>query len=144
MIGLTDKGAWRRKDGPETPRRRQRNVAAQESASEVALTTAPSLFLTQSARAALFGLDAFEANLRIWRGVLDAMREAGRAQQNAALESVRLQLKRGDHLGEQADEGPALFAPFLAARRAYEQIGDAVLSAQRQALDTMSAEAQPH
>ena len=108
------------------------------------MTTAPSLFLTQSARAALFGLDAFEANLRIWRGVLDAMREAGRAQQNAALESVRLQLKRGDHLGEQADEGPALFAPFLAARRAYEQIGDAVLSAQRQALDTMSAEAQPH
>jgi hypothetical protein len=108
------------------------------------LAVAPSLFLSQNVRAALFGLDTFEANLRIWRNVLDAMREAGRIQQDAALESLRTQFKRGDHLDEPAREGPALFAPFLAARRAYEQIGDAVLSAQRQALDTMSAETRPH
>lgn len=128
----------------QSPRRRQRRVAAEEAAPEVALSVAPSLFLSQSARAALFGLDAFEANLRIWRNVLDAMRDAGRIQQDAAFESLRTQLKRGDNLDEPANDGPALLAPFLAARRAYEQVGDAVLSAQRKALETMSGEAPPN
>jgi len=128
----------------QPPRRRERRAAAEEAAPEVALTVAPSLFLSQSVRAALFGLDAFEANLRIWRNVLDAMRDAGRIQQDAALEGLRTQFKRGDHLDEPVSEGPAFFASFLAAHRAYEQIGDAVFSAQRQALDTMSAEARPH
>jgi hypothetical protein len=105
---------------------------------------APTLFLTQSVRAALFGLDAFEANLRIWRNVLDAMREAGRSQQDTALESVRAQVKRTDLSGEPPAEAASLFAPFALAQRAYEQMGDAVLAAQRQLLEPVSTEVRPH
>lgn len=126
----------------ESPRRRRRPTVAQEAAPEAA-TRVPALFLTQSVRAALVGLDAFEANLRIWRNVLDAVREAGRVQQDAVFDNVRIQLRRSGRADEEALEAPALMAPLLAARRAYEQVGDAVLAAQRRALDQMSAEARP-
>lgn len=57
---------------------------------------------------------------------------------------MRAQLRSGEPLDEVSKEGAALMAPLLAARRAYEQIGDAVLLAQRQALDKIAEETRPH
>jgi hypothetical protein len=109
------------------------------------LSAAPQMFLAQSARAALFGLDAFEANLQIWRSVSDALNEVGRRQQDAVLESFRERLSTTSAAPIAAAADPApLVAPFEAVRTAYEIMGDAVLAVQRRTLEGLSGAASTH
>lgn len=118
-------------------RSRARAKAASEPGGPDAVSLAPQMFLAQGARAALFGLDAFEANLRIWRTAGDALREMARRQQDATLLGLheRLSSTNGSLILAHA---PSITAPFETAREAYEKIGDAVLTAQRRALEAMS------
>jgi hypothetical protein len=108
-----------------------------------ALAGAPQMFLAQSARAALFGLDAFEANLRIWRAVGEAMSEMARRQHEVAVQSMRERLpaENGEALAPM--DAMSLTAPFEAARAAYEKMGDALLAAQRRTLEAMTDTADP-
>jgi hypothetical protein len=66
--------------------------AAQSAASFDWMSAAPRTFLAQTAQAALLGLDAFEANLRIWRAAGAALNEMGERQQDAALQHLRTRL----------------------------------------------------
>ena len=108
-----------------------------------ALAVAPQMFLAQSARAALFGLDAFEANLRIWRAVGETMSEMARRQHEVAVQRMRERLpaENGEALAPM--DGMSLTAPFEAARLAYEKVGDALLAAQRRMLEEMTDAADP-
>lgn len=103
-----------------------------------ALSATPQMFLAQSARAALFGLDAFEANLWIWRTVGDALSEMGRRQQEAALQSMRERVSVSSAEAMAPRWEIPISAPFDAARAACMKVGDAVLAAQRRTLEAMS------
>lgn len=68
-----------------------------------------------------------------------------RGQQDALLEAMRVQLST-KVAPEGADEvapinfGAPFMAPMIAAAKAYEDVGDAVLAAQRNALSSFTAE----
>jgi hypothetical protein len=103
-----------------------------------AMYIAPQVFLAQSARAALFGLDAFEANLRIWRTIGEALNEIGRRQQDAVVQSLSERISDVPGRPIAATDAASIAAPFEAARVAYEKVGDAVLAAQRRTLEAIS------
>jgi hypothetical protein len=87
-----------------------------EAAIPPAAAVTPQMFLAQISRAALFGLDAFEANLRIWRTVIDALNEMSRSQQQAALRARECRSKL-----EVGQTAPAEMAPPVAPLQAQER-----------------------
>lgn len=110
--------------------------------------------LTPFAQAALFGLNAMQTNLRIWRGVSDSMRASMRAQQDAMLQlflngavAPKPPLKNGEDAekgGDAVEQSAAdLLTPVFAARRAYAQMSGAMLEAQRETLAALMRNAQP-
>jgi hypothetical protein len=101
----------------------------------------------QAASAARAGLDIMEANLGAFRGFMDTWRESARRQQDAFFSTVRTQIAGGaeatDKIDQSTDASAGLglyFAPFLAATKAYENIGAAVISAQRQAVEALNGQ----
>ncbi len=94
-------------------------------------------------QAASFWIDALQANLRNWRSVADAMTSAARARQDIALQL--LQSRAGAQDSAETPHAPAQFvAPMLAAQKAYQRMGAAILEAQKQTLHALSDYERPH
>lgn len=125
-------------------RSRARAKIGAELASLSAPSLAPQMFLAQSARAALFGLDAFEANLRIWRAVGDALSEVAKHQQDATLQSMRSHLSTSSGEAIAPVGGASAATPLESVRAAYENVGEAMLAAQRRMLESISSAASTH
>jgi hypothetical protein len=101
----------------------------------------------QTAHAALASVDTAEVALAAWRRWIDASRSALRAQQDIMLDAWRTQLKQAAGArtdAEAASAASGLLSPMMAAAKAYEQVGEAVLEAQRGALDALSSSQRPH
>jgi hypothetical protein len=103
----------------------------------------------------MFGLNALETNLRIWRNVTDSMRDSMRAQQDMMLRMLasgtmsRQVREEGEAATAQVAESPLngaspFLTPVLAARRAYVQMSGAMIEAQREALQAFVGGARPH
>lgn len=117
------------------------NRKADAAATDDLLTAfaAPNAFNYMGARAALSGLEASMAALQAWRHMFDAGRDMIRAQQDATINALRSQLSANASQpnGDAADAAP-FTAPMLAVAKAYEQVGDAMLHAQRTALSSFA------
>src|SRR5512145_2657114 len=88
----------------------------------------------QTAEAALACIDTLEVAFSGWRRWIDASQAALRAQQDTMLGLCRTQLRQAAGATAEAEaSSPAtgLLSPMMAAAKAYEQVGEAVLEAQR-------------
>jgi hypothetical protein len=100
----------------------------------------------------MFGFNALQANLEIWRRLTDSMRENIRAQQDAMLRMMQVRTEATSEAAEDAAEatGDAIngatsfLTPMVAARRAYVQMSGAMIDAQREALNAFVSSARPH
>jgi hypothetical protein len=104
-------------------------------------------FAEQSARATLAGLDAMESALSAWRHLIDVSRSALREQQDVVLDALRTPVNEaaGAPRGARSGAGAkGFFAPMFAAAKAYEHVGEAVLEAQRGAIEALSTSQRPH
>lgn len=113
------------------------------------------VFLAPSAQMALFGFNAFQTQLALWRGVSDGMRDSLRSQQDVML---RLMVSRSSAAaspeGEKESPAPvadaalgnasSFMTPAYVARRAYVQMSGAMIDAQRAALKAFVSVAQAH
>lgn len=127
--------------------------APRRAARETAQQGASDFMLTPFAQAALFGVNAMQTNLRIWRSVSDSMRASVRAQQDTMLDLFLNGAVASKPLenGEDADHGADavqksaadLLTPVFAAPRAYAQMSNAMLEAQRETLAALMRNAQP-
>jgi hypothetical protein len=102
----------------------------------------------QAAQLAVNGISAFQSNLRAWRSMMDSMRISIRKQQDMALRAMRAQATDAAHPhaeGEDGMLGPMDFlSPMIAAQKVYEQMGDAVLEAQKEAFEALANGPKPH
>jgi hypothetical protein len=106
---------------------------------------APQAWNAASAQAASIGLDVIQANLRAWRSLADALTNALRAQQDIALKALQARANEaGPADGAAMPGGDQFLAPMVAARKAYEQMGEAVVEAQKQALQAFADQERPH
>lgn len=88
---------------------------------------------------ALLGLNAMNAQMRIWRTWFDAAHNLVRMQQDAALELARTQLAgRKDATPDSPD---ALTQAMESTSHAYESLGAAWLDAQRSAYEALTRSA---
>jgi hypothetical protein len=97
------------------------------------------LLAAQAAQAWLFGIDAAERNLHVFRSFADVTRSAIRQQQDTAIEIVRKEADTIKAHGPGAANFTApigLFTPIMIAQEACEQAGAAALAAQRRALES--------
>jgi hypothetical protein len=100
----------------------------------------------QTAQAALASVDTIELAFNAWRRWIDASQAALRAQQDTMLGLYRSQLRQAAGATAEAKaSSPAEFlSPMMAAARAYEEVGEAVLEAQRGAVEALSTSKRPH
>ena len=85
---------------------------------------------------ALLGLNAMNAQMRIWRTWFDAAQHLMRMQQDAALELARTQL--AGRKEPTPDSPDALTQAMESTSHAYESLGQAWLDAQRSAYEALT------
>ena len=88
---------------------------------------------------ALLGLNAMNAQMRIWRTWFDAAHNLVRMQQDAALELARTQLAGRKDVAP--DSPDALTQAMESTSHAYESLGAAWLDAQRSAYEALTRSA---
>ena len=105
------------------------------------------LFTKQAAQASLASIGMMEHALTAWRSWVDASQAAFRAQQDIVLQACGSQPKQAaETRSETVGAAPAtgLLSPVIAAAKACEQVGEAVLEVQRGALEALSNSQRPH
>ncbi len=100
----------------------------------------------QALQMTVASVELLQVNLRMWRGVADTMRESIRHQQDAAVRTLQAQaasvLKPAK--GADAETARTFLSPLFDVQRTYEQMGAAMLEAQREAMARLSDDDRPH
>lgn len=94
-------------------------------------------FASWSNAPALGMLDLFDGQLALWRHNADLSQRLLRRQQDQMLAFWRTQFAQIERTLPQAEGSPMLFTPMIAAMKAAEQMGEAALVAQRDAIEAM-------
>lgn len=94
---------------------------------------------------ALTTLDAMQAMLQSWRGLIDASRATLRDQQDAALAAMRKQVGGAEARADDNGGTAMLMTPMVGAIKSYSQMTEAMIRAQRQAMRSLTTpESPPH
>jgi hypothetical protein len=95
---------------------------------------------------ALFNLNAMCASLQAARAILDASRETMRKQQDMAIEAWRAQLDQFTAASSSppTDQAREYYNPMSAAAGVFQQMSNAAMQAQRDALRPFADASKPH
>lgn len=135
---MTETGA----PSPETP--------AGDGMSMAALAAFPALNFWNAgaltpARAMVASLEAARLYMHAWWSFADASRAMLRQHQDRALDVIESQIAGApSNADAEHANGPDVFAPMIAASRAYGEIGRSMIKAQRQAFEAMTPTDRPH
>lgn len=97
------------------------------------------------ARAMVASLEAARLYMHAWWSFADASRAMLRQHQDRALDVIKSQIAPSDtDAASKHSDSANVFAPMVAASRAYGEIGRSMIKAQRQALEAMTPTDWPH